>query len=195
MKRLLLLIAVAFIAVTGVKAQSEKKQEIAVSYGWLSNSDWLNIFETAIEAMFGEKYEEGNFVGPVSLEYYYHLKPWLGVGAIAIYGQQIQESYKDGSKVGQKKCGYFTAMPSVKFDWLRRDVVGLYSKLGVGVTWRNEKRDFDGENSKYDSDSSDTHINWHVSLIGVEVGKSVRGFAEYGFGEQGALQVGLRYRF
>lgn len=196
MKRFLLSAMVAILAVSSVSAQSdEPKQEIAVSVGQFSNSDWLNIFEIVVEAVFGEKYNDGSFVGPISMEYYYHIKPWIGVGAMAVYGQLSQDSQKDGEKVGQKTNRYFTVMPAVKFDWLRRDVVGLYSKLGVGATLRNEKREFDGERSKYNSDKTDVHVNWQVSLIGVELGKSLRGFAELGFGEQGVAQIGVRYRF
>ena len=195
MKKIILMAAVAMLAVTGVNAQSETKQEIAVSYGWLSNSDWLNVFEGIVDAVFGETYDEGSYLGPVSLEYFYNLEPWMGIGAIAVYGHEIEDSNKDGNKVGTRKNSYISLMPAVKFNWLRRDMVALYSKLGVGATWRSEIKEFEGENSKYNSDKKDFHVNWQVSVIGVEVGKQIRGFAEYGLGEQGMLQVGVRCRF
>lgn len=195
MKKVILLVAVAMMAVTGVNAQSEIKQEIAVSYGTLSNSDWLNIFESVIGAVFGETYEEGSYVGPIGMEYFYHVKPWCGVGAIATYGHLIQDSSKDDNKVGTKTDRYTTLMPAVKFDWLRREAVSLYSKLGAGVTWRQEKREFEGDNAQYNSDKTEAHFNWQVSLLGVEAGKRLRGFAELGFGEQGLFIAGVRYRF
>ena len=197
MKKFLFLamVAVAMMTVTDVKAQSDSKHEIAVSYGVLSNSDWLNVFENVIGAIFGETYKDDIYFGPIGMEYFYHLKPWCGVGVIATYGQLTQDSYKDDDVVGKKSNYYVTALPAVKFDWLRRDAVGLYSKLGAGVTLRNEKREFYGENAKHDTDKTDFHFNWQVSLIGVEVGKRLRGFAEFGFGEQGLLLGGLRYKF
>ena len=198
MKKFILLAAVAMLTVTNVSAQGDSrdsKHEIAVSYGSFSNSDWLNIFENVIGAIFGEKYEDDTFFGPIGLEYFYHLKPWLGVGAIATYGQLTQDAIKGDDKVGKKSNYYFTAMPAVKFDWLRGNVVGLYSKLGAGVTMRREIREFDGDRAEYNTDKTDFHFNWQVSLIGIEVGKSLRGFAEGGFGEQGVLMLGLRYKF
>lgn len=198
MKKFILLAAVAMLTVTNVSAQSDSrdsKHEVAVSYGSLSNSDWLNIFENVIGAIFGETYEDDTFFGPIGLEYFYHLKPWLGVGAIATYGQLTQDAIKGDDKVGKKSNYYFTAMPAVKFDWLRGNVVGLYSKLGAGVTMRREIREFDGDRAEYNTDKTDFHFNWQVSLIGIEVGKSLRGFAEGGFGEQGVLMLGLRYKF
>jgi hypothetical protein len=198
MKKFIFFLAVAMMAATSVKAQSdsrESKHEIAASYGSLSNSDWLNIFENVIGAIFGETYKDDTFFGPIGLEYFYHFKPWLGVGVITTYGQLVQDGYKGDDKVGKKSNYYFTALPAVKFDWLRRDVIGLYSKLGAGVTMRRETREFYGENAKHDTDKTDFHFNWQVSIIGVEVGKRLRGFAEGGFGEQGVLLAGLRYRF
>ena len=198
MKKFIFFLAVAMMAATSVKAQSdsrESKHEIAASYGSLSNSDWLNIFENVIGAIFGETYKDDTFFGPIGLEYFYHFKPWLGVGVITTYGQLVQDGYKGDDKVGKKSNYYFTALPAVKFDWLRRDVIGLYSKLGAGVTMRREIREFDGDRAEYNTDKTDFHFNWQVSLIGIEVGKSLRGFAEGGFGEQGVLMLGLRYKF
>ena len=198
MKKFILLAAVAMLTVTSVSAQSDfrdSKHEIAVSYGSLSNSDWLNIFENVIGAIFGENYKDDTFFGPIGLEYFYHLKPWLGVGAIATYGQLTQDAYKSEEKVGKKSNYYFTVLPAFKFDWLRGNTVGLYSKLGAGVTMRREIREFDGDKAEHNTDKTDFHFNWQVSLIGIEVGKSLRGFAEGGFGEQGVLMLGLRYKF
>ena len=51
MKKIILFIAVAMMTVTGVKAQSDSKHEIAVSYGALANSEWLDIIENMIGAI------------------------------------------------------------------------------------------------------------------------------------------------
>ena len=198
MKKFIFFLAVAMMAATSVKAQSdsrESKHEIAASYGSLSNSDWLNIFENVIGAIFGETYKDDTFFGPIGLEYFYHFKPWLGVGVITTYGQLTQDAIKGDDKVGKKSNYYFSVLPAVKLDWYRGDVVGLYSKLGAGVTMRREIREFDGDRAEYNTDKTDFHFNWQVSLIGIEVGKSLRGFAEGGFGEQGVLMLGLRYKF
>lgn len=39
-------------------------------------------------------------------------------------------------------------------------------------------------------------MNWQFSFIGIEAGGStLRGFSEFGIGEQGIVHVGLRYKF
>lgn len=197
MKKFFLLAAVAMLTVVNVNAQNEEpRQEIGVSYGWAATSDWLSIFGNIVEAVFGERFGDNDMlIGPISVEYYYHLKPWLGVGAIAAYGQFEQDVVNsDKDVIGNKKTNYLTFMPAVKFDWLRRDCVGLYSKLAVGATMRSEKKTYKDE-SKQGWDNSDFHVNFQVSAIGVEVGKQLRGFAELGLGEQGVFSVGARYRF
>ena len=200
MKKLFLLVAVALLTVTNVSAQNdEPKQEIAVTYGWASTSDWASIFGNVIEAIFGERFGDNeSIVGPISVEYFYHLKPWLGVGAIGAYGQFSQDIVSrddENDVIGNKKTNYATFMPAVKITYLNRDIVGLYSKLAVGATRRSEKKTYVDE-SREGRDISEFHVNFQVSLLGVELGsQNLRGFAEFGFGEQGMLCVGARYKF
>ena len=86
-------------------------------------------------------------------------------------------------------------MPAVKFDWLRMKNFGMYSKLAVGATLRNEKFNSDSSSSK-DTSDSEVHVNWQASFLGIEAGSpTLRGFLELGTGEQGIALVGLRYKF
>lgn len=202
MRKIMLVIAAAMVATTGLKAQDngyENKHEVAVSIGIGSNSRIIDDLENAITTiMAGVKYGDEHYVGPFSVEYFYKAKPWLGVGGILAYGKNTQDLYfftDDDKAAGKIKNNYFTVMPSVKFDWLRKSNFGLYSKLAIGATYRNEKVDYN-ESTYEDFDESEWHVNWQISAIGVEVGgKALRGFAELGTGEQGILLGGVRYKF
>lgn len=71
----------------------------------------------------------------------------------------------------------------------------MYSKIALGATLLNEKYDSNRDNSN-DYDDSALHVNWQLSLLGIEAGSpTVRAFAELGFGEQGIILAGLRYKF
>ena len=198
MKRIILLAAVAMMTAMSVNAQNgydETKHEVAVSYGWWSNSDIIDAFENVGGALVGARFENEKYFGAISAEYFYHVKNWLGVGAIFAYGQCEQDVYLHGDKDGVSKNSYFTLMPAVKFDWLRKKHFGMYSKLAVGATLRNEKYNNDVASSK-DSSDSEVHVNWQASLLGFEAGSpTLRGFLELGTGEQGIALVGLRYKF
>ncbi|MBQ6193329.1 MAG: hypothetical protein IJK43_02705 [Prevotella sp.] len=188
---------VALMTIVGVQtamAQDEFKHEVAISYGALSNSQILDVFEEAIMAPFqgGTTLKDDKFFGPISAEYFYHLQPWIGIGGILVYGQKKGDLYSDSDnkKIGEDKNTYLTVMPAAKFDWFRRANVGLYSKVGVGVTLRHDVSE------DIDYDESNLHVNWQLTAIGVEVGsKQIRAFAELGTGEQGIFLGGIRCKF
>lgn len=193
-----MLVAVAMMTAMNVSAQNgydETKHEVAITLGIYSNSQIIDAFENIGGALVGAKYENESFTGPISAEYFYHVKNWLGVGGIFAYGQNKQDVYLLGDKDGEIKDTYLTLMPAAKFDWLRKKHFGVYSKLAVGATLRNEKYDSVDPSSKDDSDS-EVHVNWQVSLLGIEAGSpTIRGFLELGTGEQGIILVGVRYKF
>ena len=194
MKKIFLIAIVAMMTTVSVNAQEEKefnRHEVAVSYGAASNSQWLGAFEHIAATMVtfgGAKYENESYTGPFSAEYFYHTNSWLGVGGILVYGQNSQDVYLGSTNKGEYKDSYYTVMPAVKFDWMRKKYFGAYSKFGVGATLRTES--YDGKNE------SAVHFNWQASLLGLEVGSpQIRAFAELGVGEQGILCGGLRYKF
>ena len=96
MKKILFCLVVAMMATTNMNAQNsydEHKQEIAISLGGLSNSDIITGFEKIGEALVGVSTDNEKFFGPISAEYFYHLKPWIGVGGIIAYGQMSEDMY------------------------------------------------------------------------------------------------------
>ncbi|MBR5036625.1 MAG: hypothetical protein IKX69_05510 [Prevotella sp.] len=198
MKKYFVMVAVAMMTAMNVNAQNgydETKHEVAISYGIDSNSQIIDAFEEIGGAIFGAKLENEKFFGPISVEYFYHVKNWLGVGGILAYGVNTQDVMSGSDKIGESKNSYLTLMPAVKFDWLRKKNFGMYSKLAVGATLRNEKYD-SSNNSNNDYSDSEVHMNWQVSLLGIEAGgPTIRGFLEFGTGEQGIALIGLRYKF
>ena len=198
MKKILVMVAVAMMTAMNASAQNgydETKHEVAITYGVGSNSDIIDAFENIGGGLVGAKFENESFTGPISAEYFYHVKNWLGVGGIFAYGQNKQDVYLLGDKDGTSKNSYVTLMPAVKFDWLRMKNFGMYSKLAVGATLRNEKFNSDSSSSK-DTSDSEVHVNWQASFLGIEAGSpTLRGFLELGTGEQGIALVGLRYKF
>ena len=197
MKKLVFL-TVVFLMTTTIQAQEgydNTKHEVALSYGFISNSQWLDVFENVIGAVFGEDYDNEKFVGPFSAEYFYHFKNWIGVGGVLVYGHNSQDVMDGTDKKGDISHNYFSIMPAVKFDWLRKNHWGLYSKIALGATFRSEKKDYIDPSAE-DLDDSDVHFNWQATLIGVEAGSpTIRGFAELGCGEQGIMLLGVRYKF
>jgi len=198
MRKILVMAAVAMMTAMNVNAQNgydETKHEVAISYGLWSNSEIIDAFENVGGILVGARFDNEKYFGPISAEYFYHTKNWLGVGGIFAYGQYEQDVYLAKQKDGVRKNTYLTLMPAVKLDWLRKKHFGMYSKLAFGATLRSEKYTSDTDSNKDESDS-EVHVNWQASLLGMEFGSpTFRGFLELGTGEQGIALVGLRYKF
>jgi hypothetical protein len=83
-------------------------------------------------------------------------------------------------------------MPSVKFNWLRKNHFGMYSGVSAGIMIHSATQKVNGNK---DTDSS-VNFMFQLTGIGAEVGgEHVRGFAEFGVGEKGILCAGVRFKF
>lgn len=196
MKKIIVLMVAVLMVSFGAKAQSgydNTKHEIGVTYGILSNSQWIDALEEVVGLMVGATFSNEKFTGPIGIEYFYHAKNWLSVGGIFAYGKNTRDvaSMSSALPEGKMTHTYLTIMPSVKLDWLRKEHFGMYSKLAVGATFRTQST----SGVQSDSDTK-AHLNWQASLLGMEAGSpKVRGFAEFGMGEQGVIVFGIRYKF
>ncbi len=199
------MIAVALmLGVTSASAQAdEPKNEFSVAWGGLSNSQVLNAFADVFSAAFeaivnkGTKWDDVADFGTISAEYFHHVSPVVSLGAIGVYNIHNRDLQKDGKTIGSNNRSFITLLPAVKFNWLRKDSWGLYSKLGAGASLvlSKEKADATDTSQAVDNTQNSVMFNFQVSALGVEFGRSLRGFCEAGCGEQGVFLVGLRYRF
>ena len=200
-KYLLAVLAISSVFCFPVQAQDEMetRHEIGISYGAIPNSTWIDVLTDVIPAMFGETYDNHHYVGPIGLEYYYHTSPLIGVGAVAVFATNNEDGFYNKIQTSHINKSYFTFMPSVKFNWLRKQNWGLYSKVAAGATYTHfTNRDYDENGKKTDEETTvnDLLFNFQASLIGVEAGNQhVRGFAEFGVGEQGLALAGVRFKF
>ena len=177
-----MMIAAMMVASLGVSAQDDDlKNEIGVYYGFGAASDIVSTIATALTTYSSS--DQNGFWGPVGIEYYYHVTPGVAIGAMASIS-----GCKWGNN-GEEKTKYYTVMPSVKFNWLRKDYFGMYSTLAAGFMVASLSGSNNGS-----SDSKVTFMG-HVTALGAEFGGQLRGFAEFGFGERGVITLGARYKF
>ncbi len=199
MRRILAFIIVASVcSILNIQAQeSEKKHEVSFGVGSLANSQILDLVtdltETTMTAGY-VSYDNEKFSIPLSVEYFYHINPLVGVGGIAVYSHGKRDMFYGNKLQGRMKTNYYTFIPAVKFNWLRKKNWGLYSKAGLGVSVRNQKWNwYDGSHTN-DSDT-DVILNFQGTPIGVECGNQYYwGFLELGMGEQGIVCAGIRFK-
>ena len=121
------------------------------------------------------------FWGNYALSYVYHSRRWLQFGGTMTVGvtSQSRRHNSDNSKV-ESLSGYaIGVMPTVRFVWLYREKVQLYSSLSVGVVFGTEEVVPLGD----------------MTVVGCSFGRKVFGFVELGGGMAGVARVGLGYRF
>lgn len=182
MKKILLMVVAAMMATISVNAQETYDNEIAVAYGGGSNTDLVS---SIAKGMFTGK--QLDYWGPVSVEYFRRLaNNRLGLGAVFVVGGCKWDDSNDA------KSTYYTIMPAVKYNWSVKKNVSWYSKAAIGLTLLSQS--MDTKSTTKDDDAS-TSFNFQASFVGVEVGGALRGFAELGWGEQGIILAGLRYKF
>ena len=177
------MIATMLVAMLTVSAQNDDlKNEIGAYYGFGSASNLITNFSKAFTFTSDD---QSGFWGPIGIEYYHHVTPVVALGAMAsIAGCTFKDNI--GHSDGSGK--YYTVMPSVKFNYFRRDHIGLYSGLAAGVIIFNSAHMDKTENS--------ADFIFQLTGFGIEFGsEQFRGFTEFGFGERGVICAGLRYKF
>lgn len=222
MKKILSLVIVGMMAASSASAQNDDyyRHEVGVTIGsgatteifsGLANLTEMLISATVTSAVTGGmgtgyyNYGDEKYIPTITAEYYYHVNKWLGLGGFLAFNGLDRDMYAEWTnntndnhykeKTGQARRRNLSIIPTAKFDWLRKKYFGMYSKLGMGVSFMHEsqKDDVDGG---LDYSDTETIFNVQVSLLGIEAGsRNIRGFVELGMGEQGILLAGLRYKF
>ena len=192
MKKILVMVVAAMMATVNVNAQDELKNEIGVFGGIESVSNILSIYSSIFSAAVGD---QSDFWGPIGVEYYYHFKPGLALGAVAAYAGCKAEDKNTGSDDFNET--FITVMPSVKFNWLRKKNFGMYSALSAGMMIAHVSTGDGVKSTNSDSDSETiAAFMFQATALGLEFGsEQFRGFVEAGLGEKGLLCAGLRYKF
>lgn len=190
MKKIFVAMCVALLCM-GVQAQ-EEKHEVGVFYGVGSASNVLSFVTSVWSVAAGD---QASFWGPIGVEYYYNVSPGIGLGAVTAFAGCKAEDDKTHQEDLTET--FFTVMPSVKFNWLRKKGFGMYSALSAGVMFCsiscNDNAKANDPNAK---DETLTAFMFQATALGAEFGgQQFRGFVEAGVGEKGLLCAGLRYKF
>ena len=150
------------------------------------NNHGFYYYDTSISDIFsdydGPTYMTGNIVGEMN----FHFKKWFTLSVEVAANRIWKHTYYSQTDEPKGRVRGYTAtlMPQARFNWIRKDIVKVYSSVGLGV-----------RAGKFD-DRDDALIAAQLVPIGINVGGRVFGFAELGVG---TLYVGgmfgIGYRF
>ena len=126
----------------------------------------------------------------LSLGYSYEFSKWLSVGAALSYSRESELYYNriDEKVVSESSINHLTIVPMVRFTYLNRPMVRLYSQLGLGVRLQSGRPDAF-------SRVMPASVTGSITYFGVSVGKKFFGSMELASGAQGVFVLGAGYRF
>ena len=174
----------------------DKQHDIRLGIGSVSlfplmllEADWGLVDYEVVVPSFRQQIKEADyykgaqyFTGILSLSYTYQLRRWCQLGGTVNFAA-VTRPYKDcvtHKKAYDKNSYLGSIMPTVRFTYLNREKVQLYSAVSLGVT-----SDF-----RYE-----VLPCYDFTLFGCAFGKTLFGFAEIGNGFGGWGRVGIGYRF
>ena len=127
---------------------------------------------------------------PITLGYRYRLLKWLWLGGDISYCGYFGTS-KDiytEEPVYKLREHMLCIMPAIRFSYLNREHVTLYSGLAAGLKF--------GFTNAQNRKSTYVKLPFQVTLFGVSAGSQQWfGFAEVGIGNEGFAKAGFGYRF
>ena len=126
---------------------------------------------------------------PISLGYMYRLRKflWLGgsVSYMGVFGKVFDA--RDDSFLYNHTETQIAFLPAVRFSYLNKKYVTLYSGLSTGFLLNFEKEN--GSTDVY------FHPTFQLTAFGVSVGRKFLGYTEVGVGYKGFITAGIGYRF
>ena len=196
MKKLIALF-MCFAVVSSAYAKNDKdRNEVSITYGQFTIPQFAYVMGGVLGAAFTVghfTFENPKMIGAMGVECVHYVNNWLGFGMAAMCDYMTATAMNvasDGTKTpnGKFQLGVVSAMPVVKFAWLNRPHVGLYSKLAAGAGYT-----FTGDNA----DIKDNFMfAFQATPLGVDFGgERFRGFVEAGLGMQGVVSGGVRWLF
>lgn len=130
----------------------------------------------------------------LNLEYRYRFAKWFWFGGAFSFTPiaKVWENHEKGYKFTCHTY-HISIMPSVRFSWLNKKYITLYSGLSAGCLISTGGKFSPEENVAYQM--TEVHFAGQLTAVGIQGGKNWYGFAEVGVGVQGFVKAGFGYKF
>lgn len=157
-------------------------------------------FWSALFGAIGHQPVDMKWYGTYGFHYYYQVKPWcqVGIKTTVEYAKQIH--YTDTFRTTVSAVDrdvLFAVMPSVRFTYLNRPWVRLYSGLdvGCGFMFSGSSKSTTKEEESENGSNFSVLPAFNLTVFGVNVGKKFYGLFELNAGYDAIVKVGIGARF
>ncbi len=165
----------AIFAMVGIVSMANaQKTELTLSYGGYTQMD-------ATDCHDGGK-DVNNAWGAINVGANFNVAPNFWIGPSYTFSSTTRKHHSDN------KFYYHAIMLNGRYNYWRNSIVTLYGKVGLGAIITHQTWPEDSRNTSY--------FAYQFTPVGAQVGisRSVSLFGELGFGAQGLLQVGFKFR-
>ena len=173
--------ALLFLTVGDVRFETYNPHD----FDYITADNWFN----------GEYINTLSLAAPsLNLEYRYRFAKWFWFGGAFSFTPMVKqwENHEKGDKfTDHLYC--ISLMPSVRFSWLNKKYITLYSGLSAGFLVTTGSKFSPIENAAYQA--TNVYLAGQLTAVGIQGGKNWYGFAEVGVGVQGFVKAGFGYKF
>lgn len=171
------------------------KYEVRLGWGGYPNTFIVGPFSSydieiprypSISTMYNGYCGPTYMTGAIAAEFSFHLKKWCSVGGVFSYTGIYADRYDKftSEKISRENGASLLFMPQVRFSYLNKPSVKLYSSVGLGVGYSAFRT------------LSEAVPAMQLSLFGVSFGRKFFGFFELGIGYMySGCMAGVGYRF
>ena len=184
------------------KPHSDLHNEIGVGAGPFSVFGGFIIgtadFFGALGNTLSHKTYDSHYYGHYDLHYYYQINHWCQVGVKFTVEGSRTTIYTDSTRSlisNVDRTLIFTLMPSVRFTYLNRPWVRLYSGADLGVGYLFSQSQPHMTKDDPDRKGSNFFPAFNVTAFGVNVGKRFYGLFELNAGFDSVVKFGIGARW
>lgn len=197
-KAFLFLIVIGFTVSLSAQGfyRSYDHHDISVSYGMFMTDQFNNLNSGMLNDLFPEQRyvgDEYRSTGAIFLTYRHMFRNELFLwGITAGLSSSSSKVYNVGQYEGELKRQYYTVALEWEYRYVNHGNVQVYSGLGLGFTYGTEELTpppFEPATMASTGDISS--VAYQLNAIGIRVGKKFGGFAEFGYGYKGIINIGF----
>lgn len=172
-------IIIACVAMAVAAGMQARDTEISVSYGVSPAMDHMGVYHNHWSGVSGW--------GAVNFTIDHRFADPLWIGLCYTYSSADTDHAWENHGAD---LTYHALTVNIRYEWLRRSALTLYSHVGLGVVMSYYS-------PSWEDSYNATHMAFQISPVGVQYDflPNVGAFAEAGYGTQGVAKVGLRIGF
>jgi hypothetical protein len=196
-KILLFMVVMAIAGIAGAQDyyRSYDHHDIAVSYGLFQPDQ----FQSVESAMLDERYPTKRYVrdeysgmGAIFMTYRHMFRNELFLwGITAGFSSSTSKIYNVGQYEGELSRQFYTLAIEWEYRYVNQGPVQVYSGLGLGFTYGTEELIPPNELGMETESGDVSNIAYQLNAVGIRIGKKFGGYAEFGYGYKGIVNLGF----